>query len=271
MRILGVDFTSAPSSRKLITCAYAWFDGSTLEFEKLDCWRSFEGFEQALRTQGPWVAGMDFPFGQSRRLVENIGWPPTWEDYVLRIADMDRKEFRTVLEEYKAPRAAKDKHHKRTCDVISNSQSPQTLFGTPVGLMFFEGAPRLLAAGVHLPLHRAGDTDRTVLEAYPGVAARTLIGKRSYKNDSRSKQTADQLEARQSILAELLGGRCAEIYGFELQAPMRLAEDPGGDDLDALLCAIQAAWGWVRRHEGYGAPADVDSVEGWICDPALLT
>ena len=69
----------------------------------------------------------------------------------------------------------------------------------------------------------------------------------------------------------LLDGACRETYGFDLDAPMTLANDPSSDELDALLCALQAAWGWSMRERGYGAPDGYDRLEGWICDPALLS
>ena len=157
MRVLGVDFTSAPSARKPISCAVASFDGHHLKLLELVYWRSFDEFAAALAEPGPWIAGMDFPFGQSRRFIENIGWPRHCDEYIRKVEALDRKEFRQALEAYKEDRPAGDKHHRRACDRLSRSQSPQTLYGTPVGLMFFEGAPRLLQSGVHLPFHHDGD------------------------------------------------------------------------------------------------------------------
>ena len=46
--------------------------------------------------------------------------------------------------------------------------------------------------------------------------------------------------------------------------------DSSGDILDALLCSLQAAWSWSRRNNGYGIPANVNKLEGWITDPELL-
>ncbi len=232
-------------------------------------WHGFDGFEAMLEAAGPWIAGIDFPFGQSRRFIENTGWPLSWEEYVGIVASLDRKRFRQTLEDYKRLRQAGDKHHKRSCDVIARSQSPQTLYRTPVGLMFFEGAPRLLRAGVHLPYHRDGDATRIVVEAYPGIVARQLIGNRGYKSDNRHKQTEEQRHARTELWRLLTGAEGREIYGFAVDAPVELADDPGADDLDALLCAVQAAWAWTRRSHGFGAPPDQDRLEGWICDPAL--
>ena len=48
-----------------------------------------------------------------------------------------------------------------------------------------------------------------------------------------------------------------------------LADDPTGDRLDAFLCAVQAAWAWTHRASGYGAPPDLDPLEGWIADPVV--
>jgi hypothetical protein len=45
--------------------------------------------------------------------------------------------------------------------------------------MFFEGPPRLLDAGVTIPYVQVGDPRRIVVEAYPGVLARQLIGRRT--------------------------------------------------------------------------------------------
>ena len=269
VNILGIDFTSAPTPQKPITCVRTRFDGEVLRFQGLSRWDSFAQFEEALSSPGLWIAGVDFPFGQSRRLVENIGWPRHWAGYVQTIASLDRKEFRETLEDYKKNRQAGDKHHKRACDALSRSQSPQTLDYTPVGLMFFEGAPRLLESGVHLPFNHDGDESRIVLEAYPGVAAREVIGNRSYKSDNKNKQTKEQHGARQEIYSCLVGERGQARYGFRVDAPKELIDDPGADDLDALVCAVQAAWGWSQRHRNFGAPPDLDRLEGWIADPSL--
>lgn len=267
--VFGIDFTSAPTAHKPISCARTRFDGQILAFEELGRWDSFARFEEALAMPGYWVAGVDFPLGQSRRLVENIGWPRDWAGYVRKVASLDRKAFREALEDYKRDRRVGDKHHKRVCDVRSGSQSPQSLNYTPVGLMFFEGAPRLLDSGVHLPHNHDGDESRIVLETYPGIATRAFIGNVSYKSDTKKKQTADRHAARQAIWSCLTGDPGRARYGFSVEAPGSLVKDPGADDLDALICAVQAAWGWARRDRNFGAPSDIDRLEGWIADPSL--
>ncbi len=269
MIILGIDFTSRPSTRKPITCLRCEFDGEILRAQKLERWASFGEFEDNLSRPGPWIAGIDFPFAQSRRFIENIGWPLSWAGYVDHAAKLGRDGFRDALTTYRSNRPASDKEHRRETDKAAGSISPQKLFGVPVGLMFFEGAPRLLAAGVTIPQMQGGDPDRIVVEAYPGVLARRLIGRRGYKNDTRKKQTGDQLEARR----ELIGYLCKEApsyFGFAIDAADNLCDDPSGDHLDSLLCAVQACWAWRRRNNRYGAPKTVDPLEGWIADPQLV-
>ena len=59
----------------------------------------------------------------------------------------------------------------------------------PVAYMLHAAVPLLLEAGVHIPGLHEGDPQRVALEAYPGLLARELIGRRSYKSDDKAKQT----------------------------------------------------------------------------------
>jgi len=63
MKIYGLDFTSAPSRKKTITCAVCELQKDLLSVK--DCLRltSFGDFEALLRSDGPWLAALDFPFG----------------------------------------------------------------------------------------------------------------------------------------------------------------------------------------------------------------
>jgi hypothetical protein len=275
MRVLGIDFTSAPTRAKPIVCLSAVLTRGVLQPRDLAEWSSFGEFEQALRARGPWVAGLDFPFGQSRQFIETIGWPRTWTRYVQHAHDLGRDGFRRALEAYRAGRPAGDKEHRRATDRQAGAISPQKLHFPPVGLMFFEGAPRLIAAGVTIPGLLAGDPGRVVVEAYPGYLARKLVGRISYKHDSKPRQTSAQRAARDALLKRLRADGALADYGLcvELSAGMTqgLVNDPTGDRLDALLCAIQAGWAWKRRRDGFGAPRTLDLLEGWIADPDLRT
>jgi hypothetical protein len=135
----------------------------------------------------------------------------------------------------------------------------------PVALMFLEGAPRLLAAGISIPGLHPGDPHRVAVEAYPGVAARAITPA-SYKADEPRKQTPERRRARAAIVARLL--RDGGPFGFRLAGPRRLlrslAADASGDRLDAVLAAMQAAWCLRRRARNYGLPRTMDPIEGWI-------
>ena len=270
MDILGIDFTSRPSRRKPMTAVRCKLLERELSFQSLELWTDYTELEHFLSSPGPWIAGFDFPFGQSRTFVQNIGWPLSWPEYVNHVGTLNRAQYVAGLNHYRSTRVMGDREHRRLADIAASSISPQKLYGVPVGLMFFEGAQRLLQSEVTVPLLRIGDPNRVAVEAYPGVLARVLIGRRGYKNDTKRKQTEDQLSARCDMLEQILNGALMPLYGLTVKAPQTLADDPGADELDALLCAIQAAWAWMRRDENYGIPKHADSLEGWISDPNLL-
>ncbi|MBM3578822.1 MAG: DUF429 domain-containing protein [Alphaproteobacteria bacterium] len=269
MRVYGIDFTSTPSRRKPLACLACTFDGGLLRTETLEEWRDFSEFERALKRPGPWIAGIDFPFGQSRQFIENIGWPADWAGYVRHAQSLGRAGFRKALDSYRASRPDGDREHRRQTDMAAGSISPQKLYRVPIALMFFEGAPRLIDANVMIPRLQDGDPGRIVVEAYPGMLARSIIGRRSYKQDTKKKQTEDQRTARLQLLAALRDGDAEARYSFAIETSEALCDNPGGDHLDALLCAIQAAWAWRNRENGFGAPETLDAAEGWIADPQL--
>jgi hypothetical protein len=126
--------------------------------------------------------------------------------------------------------------------------------------MYFEGVPRLLAAGVDLPGLHAGDPARVALEGYPGALAHELIGSRSYKN----RDDADRLIARKDMVDALEQGRTVLGLRCRMTHAQRdaLTADISGDRLDAMLCLMQAAW--ASGQPAYGLPPDMDPVEGWI-------
>lgn len=277
MKVLGIDFTSTPRRRKPITCVSGRLDGGKLTVDAVESVETLDGFEALLGRPGPWIAGCDFPFGQARRLVENIGWPRDWAGYVEHVGTLSRAGFREALDAYRAPRPTGDREHRRATDIAAGAISPQKLHGVPVALMFHEGAPRLRRAGVTVPGLQSGDPGRIVVEAYPGVLARCLIGRRSYKNDVRSRQSSAQRDARQSLIDSLSGDAVRSTHGIGVTfaddepsaTSAAFVDDPMADRLDAVLCAVQAAWAWERRDERFGEPPDTDPLEGWIADPTL--
>jgi hypothetical protein len=136
----------------------------------------------------------------------------------------------------------------------------------PVAYMLHAAVPLLLEAGVHIPGLHEGDPQRVALEAYPGLLARELIGRRSYKSDEKAKQTPDRLIARKDLLTALEQGRTRLGLRLKLTHAQAdaLAADASGDSLDAVLCLVQAAWAAQHGAPRYGLPDDLDPLEGWI-------
>jgi hypothetical protein len=262
--ILGVDFTCAPRAAKAITVAWARRDKDLLVVERFSRLTDFASFEALLTQPGPWIGGFDFPFGMPAELVRDLGWPEDWRSLVAHCQAIARADFRAVLDAYRATRPVGKKFAHRKTDGPAGSSSPMKLVNPPVALMFHEGAPRLASAGVHVPGLAAGDRSRIALEAYPGLLARS-IARGSYKNDARSKQTEARAAVRKQILATLCSGepRLGLRVDFSAPAVRRDAlADGSGDLLDAVLCAVQAAW--ASRQPRFGLPRNIHPCEGWI-------
>jgi uncharacterized protein DUF429 len=271
--ILGIDFTSVPSHRKPITCAVCELKEMLLVVQDCLTLANFEQFEALLNSSGPWIAALDFPFGLPGRLLANLGWPQKWEKYVQLIATMGKQAFEETLAHYRESRPAGDKLHLRATDRLAGSRSPMMMHRVPVGKMFFQGAPRLLRSGVSVLPCLPRDNNRIVVEGYPALVARQWIGKRSYKSDEQKKQTLEHRNARRSIVDALCSDGMRSVYGVRVrlddEMASRFVQEPMGDSLDAILCAIQAAWAYLQRDNGYGIPYGYE-VEGWIVDPSFL-
>jgi hypothetical protein len=266
VRIYGVDFTCAPRRAKAITVAAGSLRHNRLAIEAVERLESFSAFEAFLARPGPWIGGFDFPFSLPRQLVRDLGWPADWPRLVAHCAAMDRLAFRAVLNAYRMTRPVGGKYVHRATDHPAGSSSPMKLVNPPVALMFHEGARRLLAAGLHIPALLKLDDSRVALEAYPGLLARKQLGMReSYKSDTRSEHTPARKGARRNVVRALTAG---QPLGIRLEAPAaierRAVDDGSGDTLDALICAVQAAWGWRRRRSNYGLPETAPPGEGWI-------
>lgn len=266
MRLLGIDFTSAPRAAKPLTVACGHLDADGMV--RLDAMRvcaDWAAFEALLAEAGPWCGGFDFPFGLPRELVVQLGWPTDWAVLVRHVKALGKPAFRAALDAVRESRPMGSRYIHRACDLPAKSHSPMKLVNPPVGLMFFEGAPRLLEAGVTLPGMHAGDPQRIALEAYPGLLARELV-QGSYKSDDRARQTPARREARLRMLERLTQGDHSLQLPVRIDLPGRteILEDGSGDQLDAVLALVQTAWCWQRRERGYGLSPGFDPIEGWI-------
>jgi hypothetical protein len=212
------------------------------------------------------VGGFDVPFGLPRELVAHLGWPLQWADCMAHYASLSRAQIRDTFAAFCDARPVGGKFAHRAFDKQAGSSPSMKWVNPPVAYMLHAAVPLLLAAGVHLPGLHAGDARRVALEAYPGLLARELIERRSYKSDDPAKQTPERLIARKDLLEALETGRSRLGVRLKITHAQRdaLVQDASGDSLDAVLCMIQAAWAQRQGAPAWGLPAQVDPLEGWI-------
>ena len=277
-QLVGCDFSSSPTIRKPIVLAWGRLRGTVVVLDRLECLHSLEAFGLWLARPETWTGGFDMPFGLPRELVTALGWPLTWEPCIRRYATLSRDDIRAVFAGFCNSRPVGGKFAHRATDKTAGSSSSMKWVNPPVAFMLHAGVPRMLDADILLPgLHPqnplarpgTGGQQRVALEAYPGLLARELLGRRSYKSDDRAKQTPDRLIARKDLITGLEAGQTRLRLRLKLTHAQRdaLVEDATGDSLDAVLCLLQIAWGQQQFDNGdklYGLPADLDPLEGWI-------
>ena len=262
--LAGVDFSSAPRRGKPIVWAWGrWQRPGLLRLERFEADASLAAFEQSLRQPGPWVAAFDMPFGLPRELVATLGWPSDWAGSVAHYAGLTRAEIVETFSAFCDARPVGGKFAHRACGGPAGSSTSMKWVNPPVAFMLHAGVPALRAAGLEIPGLQAGDSARVALEGYPGLVARALIGRRSYKSDTRAQQTTERLIARKDLVDALEQGRWRGLR-LKLTHAQRdeLVADAQGDKLDAALCLLLAAW--ADTQPDYGMPAEFDRLEGWI-------
>ena len=267
--LLGVDFSSSPSRRKPIVMARGERAGTRVHLRSLETFETLDALGRWLAAPAHWVGGFDLPLGLPRELVQQLGWPQEWSACLRHYGQLSRAEIRDTFAAFCAARPAGAKWAHRATDRPAGSSPSMKWINPPVAYMLHAGVPLLLAAGVHLPGLHTGDARRVALEAYPGLLAREVLQRRSYKSDDHAKQTPDRLIARKDLITALENGQTRLQLQLKLSHAQRdaLVDDARGDRLDAVLCLLQAAWADARHAQGdamYGLPPDMDPLEGWI-------
>lgn len=268
-RLLGCDFSSSPSKRKQIVVACGEAAGDRVVLKQLQFFSTLKDFSECLLTPGPWVGGFDLPFGLPRELVQALHWPSDWLACMQHFAQLSREDIRAQFAAFCNQRPVGGKFAHRATDLPAGSSPSMKWVNPPVAFMMHAGVPLLIEAGVHLPGLHDGDKQRVALEAYPGMWARRVLQRQSYKNDAAAKQTGERWLARKNLLHALVWGHDDVPMRLKLSSAMAdtLVDDASGDSLDAVLCMMQAAWAQQRFEQGdalYGLPPDMDRLEGWI-------
>ncbi len=227
---------------------------------------SLDGFAYWARQDRAWIAAFDLPFGLPRELVEHLAWPSLWPELIRHYGGMSRPEIRNAFAAFCDARPAGQKFSHRAADRPAGSSPSMKWVNPPVAYMLHAGVPRLLEAGVHFPGLHDGDSQRVALEGYPGLLAREVLGKRSYKSDDKAKQTPERLIARKDLITALEHGQTRLGLRLKVSHAQRdaLIDDASGDSLDAVLCLMQAAWAAGQGAPRYGLPLGMDPLEGWI-------
>ena len=267
--LLGCDFSSSPGRHKPIVLALGERRGSRVVLQRLERFDTLDAWGAWLAQPGHWVGGFDLPFGLPRELVEQLGWPLAWLDCMAHYRTLTREQIRSTFAAFCDARPVGGKFAHRATDGPAGSSPSMKWVNPPVAYMLHAGLPLLLDAGVHLPGLHTGDATRVALEAYPGLLAREVLGRRSYKSDTRAQQTPERLLARKDLVTALEQGRTRLGLQLKLSHAQRdaLADDARGDSLDAVLCLLQAAWAERAHADGdplYGLPSTLDPLEGWI-------
>jgi hypothetical protein len=268
-RVIGVDFTSAPSRRKPIVVARATLSGARLIVDRIDSLFCFDAFDSLLAEPGPWTGAFDLPFGLPRELVATLGWPQQWRALISHVNAIGKGEFKSALNRVRQSRPMGSRYIARRGDAAAGSSSPMKLVNPPVGLMFFEGAPRLAWSGVSIMPCSPSDDSRVALEGYPGYLARQITG-RSYKKDGPEGRS-DARRINRELIVNALSTAPDATGGLTIQIDAShralCVDDGSGDALDAVLCAAQAAMAlrsWQTGDHRYGMPQQADPLEGWI-------
>lgn len=275
--LLGCDFSSSPSRKKPIVIAVGRLSGVRVQLSNLERIETLDAFETWLASpRAPWVGGFDLPFGLPRELVQTLGWPTDWAACMDHYQQLTRPEIRAHFKAFCDARPVGNKFAHRATDVPAGSSPSMKWVNPPVAYMLHAGVPRLRRAGVYLPglMQPQPGAERVALEAYPGLLAREVLGRRSYKSDDRARQTPERQAARAELVVALEAGQHAGAalrlgLRLDISATQRamLVENASGDSLDAVLCLLQAAWALQQHEHGnplYGLPPDMDALEGWI-------
>ncbi len=262
--LLGCDFSSTPTRRKPIVIALGHEARGRVVLERLETIESLQAFAAWLAEPREWVGGFDFPFGLPRELVEHLGWPLQWRDCIAHYARLSRADIRATFAAFCDARPVGSKFAHRAFDKRAGSSPSMKWVNPPVAYMLHAALPLLLQTGVHIPGLHEGDARRVALEAYPGLLARELLGKRSYKSDEKPKQTPERLIARKDLVTALEMGQSRLGLGLKLTHAQRdaIVHEASGDSLDAVLCLVQAAWAQRHGAPRYGLPDQFDPLEG---------
>lgn len=271
--VAGVDVTSRPRPGKPITLARGRAEDGVLTIADVDDLNSIDAYRDALAALPPSLVAIDHPFGLPRVFTEDLGWGGRWEAVVARGRELGAEGFAAEVAAFRDRQPTGQKHPYRAIDRVAGSASPINVVNPPVGRMWQACTPVLLDLDADIrPVRPNLGASITAIEGYAALVAENLAGTRSYKSESATGDTAERRRARKAIVERLGTEACAAAYGVRVRLPASLRfaflESHRADRLDAVLCAVQAAW--AGHQPDLGFPADADPLEGWTPDPITV-
>lgn len=265
-RIVGVDFSAAADAGRKTWIAEGAIDaGGALVVVSLVRASELPGGaverDGALAALVAWIAelgdavvGMDFPFGLSRELVEEVDYPSFLREFGSRFATS--ADFRARCTE-----RAGGRELKRAADV--SARTPMSPYNLRLHRQTFHGirdvvAP-LVCSGAARAAPMCGDgawAGPTLIEICPASTLKRdgLYG--PYKGPGE-----EHLARRRAIVRALeIAGRVKKL---SRSMRSRVLDDAGGDALDSVIAAEASARAWRDglRAPGRGREA---MVEGWV-------
>jgi hypothetical protein len=241
--VVGVDFSGAARAGRATWIAQARDDGERLHIEDLRCAADLPGGaldrEPAHRALVAWLldirpalVGFDFPFGMPRDLVAQNDWRSWLEAFAGAhgSAEAFREDCRV--------RAA-GKEWKRRTD--REARTPMCVYNLRLYRQTWHGlrdvvAPLVRAGARAMPMEAgaASSGDTLLVETCPASLLKSSGMPTVYKG-----RTAAHAEARRRIVGWMASARGVSWGSRRLRA--LAIDDPGGDALDAALCASSGA------------------------------
>ncbi|MCZ6627652.1 MAG: DUF429 domain-containing protein [SAR324 cluster bacterium] len=263
-RIYGVDFSGAAQAGRFIWIAGATVGADGLRLEQCRPAAELPGGAPArddalaalralILSQSDAALGLDFPFGLPWELVRRHG---SWEDFLRGFAarHASPRAFRDHCRERDGGRELRrqtDKEARTPFSPYNLRMFRQTYYGIRDLL-----APLVAAGAVCVPPMqplRAGKP--WLLEICPASTLKRMGRYRPYKGKASSHRAM-----RGEILAHL------EHSGLVLSSPSlgrKIAEDKGGDALDAVIAAF-TAWRLLRDGAPPAPSTPKAALEAWV-------
>jgi hypothetical protein len=250
--VVGVDFSGAARAGRATWVARALDDGERLLIQDLRCAADLPGGaldrEPAHRALVAWLldirpamVGFDFPFGMPRDLVAEDEWRSWLEAFAgaHESAEAFREDCRV--------RAAGKEWRRRT---DREARTPMCVYNLRLYRQTWHGlrdvvTPLVRAGARAMPMqaHEASPGDTLLVETCPASLLKASAMPTVYKG-----RTPAHADARRRIAGWMASARGVSWGSRRMRA--LAIDDPGGDALDAALCASSGA---VARRAGLGA------------------